>query len=172
MNADTTVTATFDLQSSPASVLTGAPSVTATGVGFSGSATPNGLPTQADFEYGLDPKYTGGGPLVYGQSTPPQPVGSDFASHTIGRSPCPACSRTRSITCGLSPPTATAPPSGLTRRSRPEAAPAPGPPTVGKTFNIAPVSGFVLIKVNGKFVPLTGLDQIPWARRSTRATGR
>jgi len=42
-----------------------------------------------------------------------------------------------------------------------EAAPAPSAPTLGKTFNVAPVSGFVLIKINGKFVPLTGLDQIP-----------
>ena len=42
----------------PTSVLTGAPSVSATGAGFSGSADPNGLPTTAVFQYGLDPKYS------------------------------------------------------------------------------------------------------------------
>ncbi len=64
MNADTAVTATFDVQSAPTPVLTGAPSVSATGAGFSGSANPNGLPTTAVFQYGLDPKYTGGGPVA------------------------------------------------------------------------------------------------------------
>ena len=38
------------------------------------------------FQYGLDPKYIGGGPVVYTQSTPAQSVGSDFASHTVSAS--------------------------------------------------------------------------------------
>ena len=51
-------------------------------------------------------------------------------------------------------------------------APAPGAPTLGKTFNIAPVSGLVLVFINGHLVPLTQLEQIPsgWHRRT--ATGR
>jgi hypothetical protein len=32
---------------------------------------------------------------------------------------------------------------------------------VGQTFNIAPVSGVILIQINGQFVPLTELRQIP-----------
>ena len=72
--------------SAPATVLTGAPSVGPTGAGFSGSANPNGLPTTAVFQYGLDPKYSGGGPLVYTNSTPAQSVGSDFASHIVSAS--------------------------------------------------------------------------------------
>ena len=32
---------------------------------------------------------------------------------------------------------------------------------MGQTFNIAPVSGVVLVKINGVFVPLTQLRQIP-----------
>ena len=52
-------------------IATTAPTVSVTGAGFSGSVTPNGLPTQVYFQYALDPKYTGGGALVYGQSTPP-----------------------------------------------------------------------------------------------------
>ena len=37
----------------------------------------------------------------------------------------------------------------------------PGSPTLGKTFNISPVNGLVLIKVHGMFIPLTELTQIP-----------
>jgi len=39
--------------------------------------------------------------------------------------------------------------------------PPPGSPTLGKTFNISLVSGVVLVEVNGKFIPLTELTQIP-----------
>jgi hypothetical protein len=41
------------------------------------------------------------------------------------------------------------------------AAPAPGAPTIGRTFNLQPVRGIVLIKVNGLFQPLTQLRQFP-----------
>jgi hypothetical protein len=37
----------------------------------------------------------------------------------------------------------------------------PGSPALGKTFNISLVSGVILVKVNGQFVPLTELTQIP-----------
>ena len=40
-------------------------------------------------------------------------------------------------------------------------APAPGAPTLGKTFNIAPVSGLVFVLINGHLVPLTQVEQIP-----------
>ena len=51
--------------------------------------------TQAYFEYGLDPKYSGGGPVVYAQSTPAQSVGSDFSNHASrpGRGRRPASQR-------------------------------------------------------------------------------
>ena len=39
--------------------------------------------------------------------------------------------------------------------------PPPGAPTLGRTFNLAPVNGLVLIKVHGLFVPLTQLRQFP-----------
>ena len=39
--------------------------------------------------------------------------------------------------------------------------PAPGSPTLGKTFNVSLVSGVVLVKVHGQFIPLTELTQIP-----------
>ena len=39
--------------------------------------------------------------------------------------------------------------------------PTPGSPTLGKTFNVSTVSGLVLVKIHGKFIPLTELTQIP-----------
>jgi hypothetical protein len=41
------------------------------------------------------------------------------------------------------------------------AAAPPGSPALGKTFNLAPVSGVVLIKVNNTFIPVTEVLQIP-----------
>ena len=52
-----------------------------------------------------------------------------------------------------------------------QAGPVPGLPALGKSVNIAPVSGLVLIEVNGKFVPLTELGQF-FSRSSTRPTAR
>ena len=37
----------------------------------------------------------------------------------------------------------------------------PGSPTLGRTFNVSTVSGLVLIKIHGVFIPLTELTQIP-----------
>ena len=84
MTADTAVTAIFSVQTAPTPVLTGAPpSIGGTSAAFTGSVNPGGLRTTAFFQYGLDPKYTGGGPVTYTESTPAQAVGSDFASHTV-----------------------------------------------------------------------------------------
>jgi hypothetical protein len=41
------------------------------------------------------------------------------------------------------------------------AAPAPGAPTVTKSFDVKPTQGVVLVVVNGKLVPVTQLKQIP-----------
>ena len=146
---------------SPPTVATTAPTVSVTSAGFSGSVTPNGLATQAFFEYGLDPKYSGGGPVVYDQSTPAQSVGSDFGSYSIGpvavTGLLPDALYHVRLVATNSDGTTTGPDVTFTT----DAAPAPPAPTLAQTFNVAPVSGFVLIKINGKFVPLTGLDQIP-----------
>ena len=147
--------------SSSPTVLTTAPTVTITGAGFSGSVTPNGLSTQAYFQYALDPKYTGGGPLAYGESTSPQTVGSDFVSHDIGPVAVSgllpnALYHVRLVATNVDGTTF-----GPDVTFTTQAGPAPGLPTLGKSENIAPVSGFVLIEVNGKFVPLTELSQIP-----------
>ena len=146
---------------SPPTVATTAPTVSVTSAGFSGSVTPNGLATQVHFEYGLDPKYTGGGPVVYGQSTPTQSVGSDFAGHTIGPVAVSGLLPNALYHVRLVATNSDGTTLGPDQTFTTAAAPAPPAPTLGKTFNISPVSGVVLIQINGKFVPLTGLDQIP-----------
>ena len=155
MTDSATITAT------PASVLTGAPSVGPTAVGFSGSANPNGLPTTAVFQYGLDPKYTpGGGPLVYTNSTSAQNVGSDFASHQVSASVSglvPNALYHVRLAATNAAGTTFGPDVTFTTAK----APAPGSPTLGKSFNVSLVSGVVLVEVHGVFIPLTELTQIP-----------
>ena len=146
--------------SAPA-IATTAPNVSVTSAGFSGSVTPNGLPTQAYFQYALDPKYTGGGALAYSQSTPTQSVGSDFATHTVGPAAVFGLLPNALYHVRLVATNSAGTTFGPDQTFTTEAAPAPGAPTVGRTVNVSPISGFVLIKINGKFVPLTGLDQIP-----------
>lgn len=138
-----------------------APTVSITSAGFSGSVTPNGLLTQAYFEYGLDPKYSGGGPVVYAQRTPAQSVGSDFSTHGVGPVAVAGLLPSALYHVRLVATNSDGATLGPDVTFTTEAAPAPGAPAVGKTVNVTPVSGFVLIKINGKFVPLTGLEQIP-----------
>jgi hypothetical protein len=160
MTANTSVTATFDLQSTPASVVTGAPTVGATGAGFIGSVNPSGLATTAFFEYGLDPKYTGAGPVAYTQTTPAQAVGSDFASHIVSASATglvPNALYHVRLVATNSAGTTVGPDMTFTTLKTPP----PGPPALGKTFNVSLVSGVVLVKLHGVLVPITELEQIP-----------
>jgi hypothetical protein len=141
--------------------VTGAPpSIGGTTAAFTGSVNPAGLPTTAFFQYGLDAKYTGAGPLAYTQSTPPQAVGSDFATHTVTASVTglvPNATYHVRLVATNSAGTTFGPDVAFNTLTT---APPP-PPTLGKTFNISLVNGVVLIKVNGVFIPLTELQQIP-----------
>ena len=74
------------ITSTPTTGSTGLGTVGVTAAGFSASVVPGGLPTTASFQYGLDPKYTGGGPVVYTNSTAAQPIGSDYSSHPVSAS--------------------------------------------------------------------------------------
>ncbi len=148
------------LMGPPAALTTSAPSVGATGAGFSGSANPHGLATTALFQYGLDPKYTGGGAVVYTNSTPAQSVGSDSASHAVSASVSGLGPNTVyhvRLVATNSAGTTLGPDVTFTTGH----GPTPGPPTLGRTFNLQPVSGVVLIKVHGVFIPLTEATQIP-----------
>ena len=148
------------ITATPTSGTTGLGTVGITAAGFNGSVMPGGLPTTVFFQYGLDPKYTGGGPVVYTNSTAPQPVGSDFSSHPVSASVSGLVSNALyhvRLVATNSAGTTFGPDTTFTTKPAP---PPPNPPVLGQTFNIAPVSGVVLVKINGVFVPLTQLKQI------------
>jgi hypothetical protein len=158
-----TVADSATITAPPTSVLTTEPpTITATGVAFSGSANPNGLPTTAVFQYGLDLKYSqpGKSGANYTNSTPSQTLGSDFATHAVSASVTglvPNALYHVRLVATNSAGTTFGPDVTFTTGKLP----APGSPTLGKTFNISLVSGLVLVKVNGQFIPLTELTQIP-----------
>ncbi len=114
------------------------------------------------FQYGLDLRYSTpglSGPN-YTQSTPAQTVGSDFTSHVVSASVTglvPNALYHVRLAATNSAGTTFGPDVTFTTGKLP----APGSPTLGKTFNVSLVSGLVLVKVNGQFIPLTELTQIP-----------
>ena len=138
--------------------LSGTPTVTATSASFTAIVNPNGSATTAQFEYNLDPRYSS---LVDAtQSTPGQSVGGDFSNHVV----------TATVT-GLVPNAVydvhlvatnkngqTVGPNVLFKTSK---GTTPGSPTLGHSVNVSLVSGLVLVKVHGVFIPLTELTQIP-----------
>jgi hypothetical protein len=158
-----TVSDSATISAPPTTVLTAQPpTVSATGAAFSGSANPNGLPTTAVFQYGLDLKYTtpGASGPSYTQSTPAQFVGSDFASHIVSTSVSglvPNALYHVRLVVKNSDGTTFGPDVTFTTGAGPK----PGSPTPGKTFNVSLVSGLVLVEINGQLVPLTELTQIP-----------
>jgi hypothetical protein len=140
----------------------GAPTVTATGASFSGVVDPNGSATTAYFQYGLDLKYSkpGASGPNYTNSTAQQSVGGDFANHfvtaTVSGLVPNALYHARMVATNKNGTT-----DGPDITFKTSRGPTPGAPTLGKNFNISLVSGLVLIKVHGKFIPLTELTQIP-----------
>ncbi len=132
----------------PPTVLNTAPPsvLTSTSATFTATVNPNGLPTTVHFEYG---GVFGGATvaaITYGNSTPNQTLPADFANHTV----------TATVT-GLLP--------NVTYHVRAVASngagnvlgpdqilqtktdPPPPPPVLGKTANVAPVSGIVYIEL-------------------------
>jgi PKD domain-containing protein len=138
------------------------PTVKGTGVSFSALVNPNGQATTAYFQYGLDLKYSkfkGSGPN-YTNSTPKQSLTGDFndhlvSAHVAGLVPN-ALYHARLVAQNGSGTTFGPDVTFFTGKVAP-----PGAPTLGQTFNIVPVNGLVLIKLHGKFVPLTQIRQIP-----------
>jgi hypothetical protein len=138
------------------------PTVTSTGATFSALVNPNGQATTAYFQYGLDLKYSklGGSGPDYTNSTPVQALTGDFNDHTVlaavsGLVPN-ALYHVRLVATNGSGTTFGPDMTFMTTHGA-----TPGSPTLGKTFNIATVSGLVLVKVHGVFIPLTELTQIP-----------
>jgi hypothetical protein len=144
---------------------------------------PEGLPTAAHFEYGLDPKYTGGGPVQYTSSTADQNVGSDFSSHSITESVgglVPNALYHVRIVASNSAGTTDGPDVTFTTLKDPP----PGPPALGKTFNASVVSGQVFIELPNhgagdraitkgtNFQPLTEARQLPVGTRVDARKGK
>jgi hypothetical protein len=154
-------------------VTAGPPVVHGQGAGFSGSVVPNGLATSAHFEYGLDPKYSGGGPVVYNQSTASVSVGSGSVAVPVSQSVSglvPNAVYHVRLVASNAAGAATGPDQTFTTAKLPN----PPLPTLGQTENAVPVSGLVFIKlpaghgshlagvVKGQgFVPLTQARQVP-----------
>jgi len=150
-----------------------------TKAGFSGSVDPNGLSTTAHFEYKLDPSLGGpAGATSYDQRTPTQTVGSDGTSHPVSAKVTGLVpNATYHVRLVASNSAGTSFGSDQTFTTAKD--PPPPPPVLGKTANVTPVSGLVLIKpppgktlhairaatpglVKGTgFVPLTQARQIP-----------
>jgi DNA-binding beta-propeller fold protein YncE len=127
---------------------------------FSGSVNPEGLATTAHFEYGLDPRYTGSSKIVYDQSTRDEAVGADFFSHAVTASPSglvPNALYHVRLVATNSAGTTLGPDVRFTTKKDPP----PNAPNLGKSFDVSAAKGRVLIKLHGKFVPLTELRQIP-----------
>jgi 6-phosphogluconolactonase (cycloisomerase 2 family) len=168
MNADTAVTATFTgapgAPGPPTPVLTGAPTaVTDAGAAFSGTVNPEGLATTVVFQYGLDRRYSqpaATGPN-YTQQTRAQSVGSDFTTHGIGPIVVSGLLPNAVYHVRLVATNSAGSAFGQDVTFRTALAPAPPPPTLGQTFNVAPVSGLVLVLLHGHLVPLTQLEQLP-----------
>jgi hypothetical protein len=122
---------------------------------------PNGQTTTAYFEYGLDLKYSkvGRSGANYTNVTRSTTFPADFNDHVL------------TVAVPGLVPNALYHARVVARNSRgttfgPDETfvtgklPAPGAPKLGRTFNISPVSGLVLVKLNGNFVPLTQIRQV------------
>lgn len=168
MSSDMAVTATFTTSApptpgSPAPVLTSAPTaVTDAGAGFLGSVNPEGLPTTVYFQYGLDKRYSqvGASGPNYTRQTASQQVSADFSTHGIGPVTVAGLVPNALYHVRLVATNSAGTAVGQDVTFKTALAPLPGTPTLGQTFNIAPVSGLVLIYIHGQLVPLTQLEQI------------
>jgi hypothetical protein len=152
---------TIGVGSSPTGGAISRPKVGTSKASFSGTVNPEGLATNAFFQYGLDLRYTkpkASGPN-YDHQTPVQPIGSDFNDHGF----------TAQVS-GLVPNAiyhvrlvarngdgTTFGPDVVFKTDKDGA---PGPPIAGKNFNVS-ATGLVLVKLHGVFVPLTELRKIP-----------
>ncbi|HEY6477014.1 MAG TPA: hypothetical protein VI456_10560 [Polyangia bacterium] len=138
------------------------PTVSATGANFSAIVNPNGQATTAYFQYGLDLKYSkfGGSGPDYTNSTAVQSFtgnfNDDFVTASVSGLVPNALYHVRLVATNGSGTTFGPDMTFTTSHGA-----TPGAPALGRTFNISKVSGLVLVKIHGKFIPLTELTQIP-----------
>jgi hypothetical protein len=149
----------YSYSTPPPNVVPASPNIKSSGAALSASVNPNGSPTAAHWEYGLDPAYRGPGfsGNVFDQSTPQQTVGADFANHTVTATLTNLLPQARyrlRLVASNGAGTTIGPEQTLTT---PEA---PSPPRlVLGNVNLTP-SGTVFILENGHFVKLTQTLQL------------
>ena len=139
-----------------------ATSETSNGAALSGSVNPEGAPTNAYFQYGLDLSERGPGAsmTLYDQSTTPQPVGSDSSNHTVSV-PLSGLLPGALYYVQLVAINSAGTTFGADQTFTTPAAATPPPPVLGKNEDVSPVAGIVFIKSpSGAYVPLTGATQI------------
>ena len=149
MNADLNVSATFTSTAtptpgSPTPVLTGAPTaVTDGGAGFAGSVNPDGFATRPTSSTASTSATARSARPA--RTTPPQTpavqVGSDFATHGVGPVTVTGLVPNALYHVRLVATNSSGTTFGQDVTFTTAAAPAPGAPTLGETFNIQPVSG-------------------------------
>jgi hypothetical protein len=147
---------------------------------LSATVNPEGLPTTAHFELGLDPSYgLSAGGVTYTISSPAIQVGSDSTNHSIsttvsGLVPHALYHVRLVATNGAG--TSVGPDQTFTTRQDPP----PPPPVLGQSVNVKPVSGQVFIRLPNSpardtahlvghlglakgqgFIPLTEARQLP-----------
>jgi hypothetical protein len=146
---------------------------------FSGTVDSNGSATTADFEYGLDPKYSGGGPVIYNEHTPAVQVSAGVTSFKL-TSPVSGLVPNALYHVRLVATNSAGTTDGSDQKFTTAASPLPPTPILGATQNAVPVSGFVLVKLphtryavddpaseanalaKGQgFIPLTQARQLP-----------
>jgi hypothetical protein len=132
----------------PTLVTTSPPTVlSTTSAAFTTTVNPEGLATEVHFEYGpVLPGLAEAAAITYGSVTPNQPVGADFANHTVTATVTgllPNVTYNVRAVATNSAGTATGPNQTLAT----PADPPPPPPVLGKAVNVAPVSGIVYIEL-------------------------
>jgi hypothetical protein len=159
-----TVDSTPGVQPSPPAVQS------SSGAAFAGSVNPEGLPTTAYFEYGIDLSERGPGSStdLYDQTTPVQVVGSDSADHPVFSAAAglqPNALYHVRLVASNSAGTTVGPDQTFTTAAT---AAAPPPPVLGKAVDVAPVSGHVFILLP----PGTSLGTAGDARTSAAALAK
>jgi hypothetical protein len=175
-----TSTATVAFETQPVLTVGAPPAVTSTtSAAFAALVNPEGLATQVSFQYGPalpaardvgQPAAHAASPITYTSSTPAQTIGPDYSNHSVTASVTGLLPKTtyhvRAVATN-SQGSAVGPDQTLTT----PADPAPPPPVLGKSVDVAPVSGLVLIRLpNGK--PLYASDRATGAASSlTKGAG-
>ncbi|HEV3071725.1 MAG TPA: choice-of-anchor Q domain-containing protein [Solirubrobacteraceae bacterium] len=149
--ASTATTSSANVANPPAApptlLTTAPPSVlTTTSATFTVTVNPHGLPTAVHFDYGGVFNGASVAAITYGSSTPNQSVPADFANHTVTATVTSLLPNvTYHVRAVATNSLGTA--QGADQILQTPADPPPPPPVLGKTANVAPVSGIVYIEL-------------------------